>query len=574
MIEIRDISKKYRETFVLRHVSTRLPSDRMVAFIGSNGAGKSTMLNIISRLLEPTEGSVSIDGRELRKWDSRELAKTLTILGQTLHTPARLTVEELVRFGRFPHSRGRLENQDSLQIEKALELTEIADLRHCYLDELSGGQRQMAYIAMAIAQDTKYIFLDEPLNNLDMHRAARIMKLLRSLVREQGKTICIVIHDINFVSFYADYVVAFRDGVLCHQGPTEDIIRTDVLRDIYGMDIAIEPYGDKKICVYYEYNFLKFPKQQTITNNMRTTITAFLAALILPGLSMAAADEAKTITATHTLGTVELPVNPKRVAVLDYGSLETISELGVTPALALPKKFLPPYLSKFSGEQYTDLGTVKEFNIETINAFKPDLIIISGRQQDYYQKLSSIAPVYLVDILAKEQLGEAKKNIRLLGDVFGVPEKAAEAVKNIDEAVTRTKDKAQASGKKALVLLTNDGKVSAYGSGSRFGLVHDALGVAQADKNIKVGVHGQQVTYEYVAMLNPDIIFVVDRSVAIGRSAKNPNVLNNVLVNKTKAAKNGAIILLDPQVWYLSGGGIISLNKMISEVEAAFTDKK
>lgn len=141
MIEIRDISKKYRETFVLRHVSTRLPSDRMVAFIGSNGAGKSTMLNIISRLLEPTEGSVSIDGRELRKWDSRELAKTLTILGQTLHTPARLTVEELVRFGRFPHSRGRLENQDFLQIEKALELTEIVDLRHCYLDELSGGQR-------------------------------------------------------------------------------------------------------------------------------------------------------------------------------------------------------------------------------------------------------------------------------------------------------------------------------------------------------------------------------------------------------------------------------------------------
>ena len=106
----------------------------MVAFIGSNGAGKSTMLNIISRLLEPTEGSVSIDGRELaKKWDSRELAKTLTILGQTLHTPARLTVEELVRFGRFPHSRGRLENQDFLQIEKALELTEIVDLRHCCL---------------------------------------------------------------------------------------------------------------------------------------------------------------------------------------------------------------------------------------------------------------------------------------------------------------------------------------------------------------------------------------------------------------------------------------------------------
>lgn len=252
MIEIKNISKKYRDTFVLKNVTTCLPEGKLVAFVGSNGAGKSTMINIVSRLIEPTDGEVIIDGKELRCWDSRELAKTLTILGQTLHTPARLTVEELVRFGRFPHSRGRLTETDKEKTEEALAFTQIADLRHCYLDELSGGQRQMAYIAMAFAQDTKYVFLDEPLNNLDMSRAARIMKLLRTLVNEQGKTVYIVIHDINFVSFYADYVVAFRNGVLCREGTTEAIICSDALRSIYDMDIAVEPYGDKKLCVYYE----------------------------------------------------------------------------------------------------------------------------------------------------------------------------------------------------------------------------------------------------------------------------------------------------------------------------------
>ncbi len=252
MIEVKNVSKKYRDVCVLKNVTTSLPEGKLVAFIGSNGAGKSTMINIISRLIEATDGEVIIDGKELHCWDSRELAKTLTILGQTLHTPTRLTVEELVRFGRFPHSGGRLTETDMQKTEEALAFTQIADLRHCYLDELSGGQRQMAYIAMAFAQDTKYVFLDEPLNNLDMSRAALIMKLLKTLVYEQGKTVYIVIHDINFVSFYADYVVAFRRGVLCHEGATEEIIRPDVLRDIYDMEIAVESYRNKNICIYYE----------------------------------------------------------------------------------------------------------------------------------------------------------------------------------------------------------------------------------------------------------------------------------------------------------------------------------
>lgn len=137
-------------------------------------------------------------------------------------------------------------------MEQALEYTELANLRGRFLDELSGGQRQTAYIAMAIAQDTRYILLDEPLNNLDMRRSVKIMKLLRNLVDEKGKTILIVIHDINFVSFHADYIVALKDGHLRHTGPAGSIITPDVLRDIYDMDIAIERYGDKQICVYYQ----------------------------------------------------------------------------------------------------------------------------------------------------------------------------------------------------------------------------------------------------------------------------------------------------------------------------------
>jgi len=252
MISLKNISKKYNDSLVLNKVTTSLPTEKIIAFIGSNGAGKSTMLSIISRLIAANEGQVCIDEKDLHSWNSRELAKNLTILSQTLHTPARLTVEELVAFGRFPHSGGRLDAKDKKIVEQALEYTEILNLRKCFLDELSGGQRQIAYIAMAIAQDTKYILLDEPLNNLDMGRAAKVMKLLKALVKDKGKTILIVIHDINFVSFYADYVVAFKDGLLQYQGDVGDIIKNEVLKDIYDIDIKIEFYGDKKLCIYYE----------------------------------------------------------------------------------------------------------------------------------------------------------------------------------------------------------------------------------------------------------------------------------------------------------------------------------
>ena len=251
MIEIRNITKCYRERAVVEKLSFVLPTEKIIAFIGSNGAGKSTVLSIISRLIAANEGTVSIDGIELARWDTRELSRRLAVLSQSTHFTLRLTVEDLVRFGRFPHSQGRITEKDRWVVEQALEYTGLADLKERFLDELSGGQRQTAYIAMAIAQDTKYILLDEPLNNLDMSRSAKIMTLLRGLVNEKGKTVIIVIHDINFVSFHADYIVALKHGKLQRFGPVEDIVRPEVLREIYDMDIAVENYQGKPLCIYY-----------------------------------------------------------------------------------------------------------------------------------------------------------------------------------------------------------------------------------------------------------------------------------------------------------------------------------
>jgi len=251
MIKVTGLTKKYLNKTVVDQVSFELPTGKIVAIIGANGAGKSTVLSIISRLIAANEGEVEIDGRSLKRWNNRELSKTLSVLSQSNHLNLRLTVLELIRFGRFPHSRGRLTPEDHAWVAEAVEYTGLQGLENRFLDELSGGQRQMAYIAMALAQNTPYILLDEPLNNLDMRRAVRIMKMLRRLTEEKGKTIIIVIHDINFVSFHADYIVAMKDGRLEKTGPTEEIIQPEILRRIYDLDISIEKYEGKNLCIYY-----------------------------------------------------------------------------------------------------------------------------------------------------------------------------------------------------------------------------------------------------------------------------------------------------------------------------------
>lgn len=251
MIEIKNVSKSYRLKHVVNNVSTDIPDGKITCIIGPNGAGKSTLLNMISRLIPADSGEIIIDGKEISKWDKMELARTIAILKQENNTNVRLTVYELISFGRFPHSGGRLDAEDKRAIEEAIEYMNLNEFRDKYLDELSGGQRQRAYIAMTIAQNTKYILLDEPLNNLDMKSAVQMMKILEKLVKDFGKTIVIVMHDINFTSVYSDYILAMKNGKLKHMDKTENIVIKDTLEKLYEMPIDVKEINNKNICIYF-----------------------------------------------------------------------------------------------------------------------------------------------------------------------------------------------------------------------------------------------------------------------------------------------------------------------------------
>lgn len=251
MVEVQDVCKKYGDSFVIDHVSIRIAKGKITSFIGPNGAGKSTLLSMISRLLKTDGGAIRIDGLDVSQAKSNELAKKISILKQANHINLRLTVRELVSFGRFPYSQGKLTSEDWRHVDEALRYMELDDMQHKYLDQLSGGQKQRAFIAMVIAQNTEYILLDEPLNNLDMKHSVQIMKVLRRLVDELGKTVIIVIHDINFASCYSDVIVALKDGRIVREGPTAQIITPEALKDIYDFDIHIEPINGNNICVYF-----------------------------------------------------------------------------------------------------------------------------------------------------------------------------------------------------------------------------------------------------------------------------------------------------------------------------------
>ncbi|KGL39224.1 iron ABC transporter ATP-binding protein [Listeria newyorkensis] len=252
MIEVRNLGKKYGTKNVLQAVDLVIPEKQIVSFIGANGAGKSTLLSIIARLMKADSGEVLVDGVALGDWKSDDLAKRLSILKQSNHVTMRLTVRDLVAFGRFPHSKGRLQKDDEAFIEMALDYMELRDLASRYLDELSGGQQQRAYIAMIIAQNTDYILLDEPLNNLDMKHSVQIMQLLRRLVDELGKTVLLVLHDINFASCYSDSIVALKNGAVVANGSTAEMIQEDVLAQVFDMHIPISLINNDRIGVYFK----------------------------------------------------------------------------------------------------------------------------------------------------------------------------------------------------------------------------------------------------------------------------------------------------------------------------------
>ncbi|PZN08091.1 MAG: iron ABC transporter ATP-binding protein [Bacillota bacterium] len=252
MVEVKNLSKAYGTKWVLRNVSLRVRRRTITALIGPNGAGKSTLMGVMSRLLKKDGGEIWIDGKEIGSYKSRELAKKISVLRQTNDVRIRITVRELVSFGRFPHTEGRLRKEDWDWVDRAIAYMELDTVQDRFLDELSGGQKQRAFIAMVLAQDTDYVLLDEPLNSLDMKHAVQMMKVLRRMVDELDKTVVVALHDINFASVYADEIVAMKDGRVVKQGRSEEVIESDVLREIYDMDVAVQTIGGQRVCMYYQ----------------------------------------------------------------------------------------------------------------------------------------------------------------------------------------------------------------------------------------------------------------------------------------------------------------------------------
>ncbi|MFL4994030.1 MAG: ABC transporter ATP-binding protein, partial [Microvirga sp.] len=247
MIEISKVSKAYGDAIVVRDVSLQLPRRGVTSIIGPNGAGKSTLLSMISRLLPMSAGTVTVDGLDVTQTPSDILARRLSILRQDNRVSSRLTVRDLVEFGRYPYSKGRLTTEDRAHAARAIGYLDLEPLADRFLDQLSGGQRQRAYVAMVLCQDTDYVLFDEPLNNLDMKHAVGMMKLLRRAADDLGKTIVLVLHDINFASCYSDYLVAMRDGAVVHHGTPAEIMTGPVIRAVYDMDVEIQDVRGHRI---------------------------------------------------------------------------------------------------------------------------------------------------------------------------------------------------------------------------------------------------------------------------------------------------------------------------------------
>lgn len=279
---------------------------------------------------------------------------------------------------------------------------------------------------------------------------------------------------------------------------------------------------------------------------------------------------AQTLSIKHVSGETVVPKNPKRVVVFDFGTLDTFEALDID-VIGLPKANMPAYLNAYNKDEYVDFGTLKEPNFEAIHGAKPDFIVISHRQAPLYEQFSEIAPTINLAIDNSDYLASVTGNMQTLGTIFGKEAAATSEIKAINDKVEKVREQTAAMSEGALILLVNDGKISAYGPGSRFGLIHDVLGFKPADSSIKAeGTHGQTVSFEYVMDVNPDYVFVVDRSAVVGNSETSAKqVVENDLVKNTNAYKNGKIIYLDANVWYLSGGGFKSTERMIDDVQDA-----
>ena len=250
MLQVTNVGLRFGDKELYKDVNLKFTKGNCYGIIGANGAGKSTLINVVSRLLNPSKGEVLLDGVDIKNLKTRDIAKRLAILKQSNPLQVRLSVRDLVAFGRYPHSLGHLSSHDYKKIDECLNYLDLMDVQDRFIDQLSGGQKQRAYIAMILAQDTEYIFLDEPLNNLDMRYAVEMMNILQRLVKDFNKTIVVVVHDINIAATFADYIIAMKGGEILYEGVTNDIIEKQILDHVYDHDFCVECINGQKVCMY------------------------------------------------------------------------------------------------------------------------------------------------------------------------------------------------------------------------------------------------------------------------------------------------------------------------------------
>lgn len=251
MITIRNVSYRIDTRPILDNISLDIPEGGITALIGPNGAGKSTLLSFMARLQPLVHGDISYAGKDIKTTPTAELARTLSILTQENSIMSRITVRDLLMFGRYPYHQGRPTAECRRIVNGAIEEFHLQDFADRYLTELSGGQRQRAMIAMVFCQRTDYVLLDEPLNNLDMYHARSLMQILRRLTDEHKRTTVVVLHDINQAAAYADHVVAMKNGQVAMQGKPDDIFTAANIKTLFDMDVSVLDHQSKKLIVHH-----------------------------------------------------------------------------------------------------------------------------------------------------------------------------------------------------------------------------------------------------------------------------------------------------------------------------------
>ncbi|MDU0205334.1 MULTISPECIES: ABC transporter ATP-binding protein [Paenibacillus] len=246
----------YDDRLIVSNLNLSIPDAKITALVGANGSGKSTILKSLARIMKIKGGQVYLDGKSIHQRTTKEVARELAILPQNPTAPEGLTVSELVSYGRFPHQKGfgSMTKEDKETISWAIEVTGMMPFADRPVDQLSGGQRQRAWIAMALAQQTDILFLDEPTTFLDMAHQLEVLKLLQKLNKEEGRTIIMVVHDLNHATHYAHHMVAIMQGKVVSEGTPEEVVTQPVLREVFGIeaDIVKDPRTGVPLCIPYD----------------------------------------------------------------------------------------------------------------------------------------------------------------------------------------------------------------------------------------------------------------------------------------------------------------------------------